>query len=157
MIGKYVGYKEATKSYTAIKYNIDNKPTSKQLQRMKYVAQNSFDVMRKSMGAPVGISSFFRSEELNKKIGGSGNSFHVIGAAYDADADLFPNPEITNKKIFDFLRNNTQFTELIWEFGDKNEPDWVHCALVKGREEEKEVLRAYKDKNGRTRYKKFDL
>ena len=53
------------------------------------------------------------------------------------------------------IKNNIDYTELIWEFGNEDKPDWVHVAITKGREQEKNAKIAYRE-DGKTKYKKWD-
>ena len=62
---------------------------------------------------------------------------------------------VSNTDIFYFIKENLGFTELIWEFGDNDKPDWVHVAIAKGREQEKNAKIAYRIE-GKTKYKKWD-
>ena len=143
---------ELTRSESAKRRGISNQPTEAHIENMKYLAEKVFQPIRNHFGAPIRISSGYRSAALNKAIKGSTTSFHSIGAAIDIDND---GTSITNKQIFDFIKDNLEYTELIWEFGTKSNPDWVHVAIVKGREKEKETLEAYRVK-GRTLYRKYN-
>lgn len=124
-------------SDTAKRRGINNSPTPQHLENIKYLAEKVFQPIRDHFKSSIHISSGYRSKKLNEAIGGSFSSFHSLGCAMDIDND---NTEISNKQIFDFIRTKLDFTELIWEFGDKNNADWVHVAIVKGREKEKEIL-----------------
>ena len=148
-ISQFVSYKEAIKSQTAERKGIDNQPDTEQTENMKYVAVNVFDKVRVAMGVPLTVSSFFRSPKLNKAIGGSPTSEHMEGCAIDID---HPN---LNKKIFEYIRENLNFSQLIWEFGDEASPAWVHVSLRKEGENKKQVLIAYKDTKGKTKYKPY--
>lgn len=148
-ISDNISYTEATKSRTAVKYKINNDPNKATLKRMKYVAENVFEPLREHFEVPIAVTSFFRSEELNKKIGGSSTSEHVYGSAIDLDADVFG--LITNRQIFNYIKDNLKFNQLIWEFGDDKEPAWVHVSLKRSNNKQ-EVLKAYKEKDWRGRY-----
>jgi hypothetical protein len=155
-ISKHITFAEATKSQTAIRHGIDNYPSEFQLKNMKMVAEKCFEPLREHHGKPIGISSFLRSSALNSKIGGSKTSQHLCGAfsgieegAIDIDADIFNNG-ITNAEVFHFLKNNVEFDQLIWEFGDENNPSWVHVSFRKGANR-KMLLMAYKTNSG-TKY-----
>ncbi|MCG8477050.1 MAG: D-Ala-D-Ala carboxypeptidase family metallohydrolase, partial [Cytophagales bacterium] len=103
-----------------------------------------FEPLRARFNRPIGISSFFRSAELNKKIGGSSRSQHCSPdgqAAMDIDADIFGG--IENREIFEFIRDELPFDQLIWEFGDGSNPDWVHVSL-KSTDNRKQILKAVK-------------
>jgi hypothetical protein len=139
---------EMVRSESAKRHNISNQPTPQHLENMRYLAEKIFQPIRDHFRFQILISSGYRSAALNKKIGGSNSSFHSKGCAIDIDND---NTLITNKQIFEFIKENLEFTELIWEKGSDTNPAWVHVAIVKGREKEKEIL---KTKDGKT-YTKF--
>jgi hypothetical protein len=91
---------------------------------MKLVANKCFEPMRKWYMRPLTVSSFYRSAELNKAIGGSKTSQHVTGEAIDIDTAN--NAE--NKKLFDWAKEYLIFDQLIWEYGDESGPSWVHIS-----------------------------
>ena len=126
-ISEHISYDEATKSQTATRNGIENIPSGEEMARMKIVANECFEPVRAWHGKPIAISSFFRSYDLNEEIGGSETSDHVKGCAIDMDADVFNNG-VTNKEIFDWCRANLEFDQLIWEFGTKDNPAWVHIS-----------------------------
>lgn len=148
-ISNNITWAEATKSNTAIKRGIDNSPDEEQLARMKKLAENIFQPLREHFGVSIGISSFFRSAELNQAIGGAKSSQHMTGEAMDIDADIYG--KLTNKVIFDWIVENVDFDTIIWEFGNNDEPAWVHVSYVEGNNR-KRKLKAYKDANGKTQY-----
>ena len=119
-ISRHVSYKEATHSETAIKHNITNVPTEKELVNMRLVAEKCFEPLREWYGKPIRVNSFFRSKELNIKVGGSKNSQHVIGQAMDISAGS----KEENKKLFDWCKDNLDFDQLIWEYGGT----WIHIS-----------------------------
>ena len=154
-LSQYLSYTEATRSQTAVRKGIINKPGSKELSAMKYIAAMVFDKVREYIGGPLFASSFFRSPKLNEAIGGSTTSQHCKGEAIDIDADYFG--VSNNRDIFFYILMNLPFDQLIWEFGDDEHPAWVHVSLKRTCTNRGQVLRAYKGKNGITRYKPFDL
>lgn len=156
-ISDHISYTEATKSRTAVKYGIDNKPTEKEMENMKAIAEAVFEPLREYFGVPISVTSFYRSKELNSKLGGSSTSQHCKGEAMDLDADVFG--MITNRQIFNYIKDNLDFDQLIWEFGDKKDPAWVHVSFKKNGGNRKQILVAYREKSfGRTRtkYKLYD-
>ena len=148
MVSKNISYKEATHSTTAKRLGIDNTPDSEQFSNMIYVAENVFQPIREHFNTLIYISSFFRSEALNKAIKGSINSTHKKGEAMDLDADVYGG--VTNAEIFNYIKDNLEFDQLIWEFGTDEEPAWVHVSLSK-RTNRNQILKAYKV-NGKTKY-----
>lgn len=128
-ISTHISYSEATKSDTAIRFGIDNNPTEEQLKKMKLLAEKVFEPTRSHFGnKSIRITSFFRSSELNKKVGGSATSQHCHGEAMDIDND---GSTPANKEIFDYIKDNLDFDQLIWEAGNDSNPDWVHVSYKK--------------------------
>jgi D-alanyl-D-alanine dipeptidase len=147
-ISKHISYKEATASQTAVRKGIDNTPNEYQLQNMKLVAEKIFEPLREHFKRPIAINSFFRSQKLNKAIGGATGSQHTQGRAIDIDDTL---GGVTNKQMFNWIKDNLDFDQLIWEFGNDSNPDWVHVSYVSENENRRRVLKALK-KNGKTIY-----
>ena len=154
-LSKNLSLSEVTKSNTALRKGIDNNPTEAHIENLKYVAEKVFQPIRDHFGVPIYISSGYRSQALNEAIGGSTRSFHSHGMALDLDQDG-RNKGVSNADVFFFIKDCLSYTELIWEFGDENNPNWVHVAIAPGREEEKNTKIARKV-NGKTIYSKFDI
>ena len=91
---------------------------------------------------------FFRSEDLNKAIGGSSKSQHCDGCALDID-DTFGHK--TNAQMFYYIKDNLDFDQLIWEFGDDSNPAWVHVSYISHDENRARCLKAFRQ-NGKTSY-----
>lgn len=154
-ISKYFTYAEATKSQTAVRKGVDNIPDEHQLESMKYLALNILDKVRDFIGNALATTSFFRAPLLNISIGGSRTSQHCKGEAADIDCDVFGYG--TNSEVFYYIRDNFIFDQLIWEFGDKNNPAWVHVSVKASGNNRGEVLRVYLTPEGEKRYVLFDL
>ena len=149
MISKHISDKESVYSRTAIRLDIDNVPTKEHLANMVELAENIFEPLRAYVGGPIKINSFYRSPELNKAIGGSTRSQHCHGQAIDID-DTFG--RMTNAEMYDFIKEHLDFDQIIWEFGNDNNPDWVHVSYVSPEQNRNRCLQAYKEK-GKTNYK----
>ncbi len=121
---------EITRSDTAKRHGIDNTPTAEHLENFKLLADKVFEPIREHFGVPIFISSGYRSKALNQFIKGSSSSQHCKGQAIDIDMDG-SNGEVTNRMVFDFIKNKLDFDQLIWEFGTDFNPDWVHVSFVK--------------------------
>ena len=147
-ISKHVSYKEGVKSNTATRLGIDNTPNSYHLSNMGILADNLFEPLRKWVGGPIKINSFYRSPELNTAIGGSTSSQHCQGRAVDLD-DTFGHK--TNAQMFYYIKDNLDFDQIIWEYGDDLNPDWVHVSYVSESENRARALRA-KREDGKTTY-----
>ena len=149
MISKHVSYKEGVYSNTAIRRGIDNTPNDEQLNNMELVANEVFEPLRDWVDGPIKINSFFRSPDLNTAIGGSHKSQHCKGQAIDID-DVFN--KATNAEMYHFIKENLDFDQIIWEFGDDDNPDWVHVSYVSEDDNRRRCLQAYKE-NNKTKYK----
>ena len=149
-LSKNLTLAEVTKSTTAKRLGIDNTPDEWTTENLRQVAINVFQPLRSAFGTPIYVSSGYRSAELNTAIGGSRRSQHVEGRALDLDADVYGG--CTNSQIFNWIKENLDFDQLIWEFGDDDNPDWVHVSYVYDGINRKRCLRACRDDNGKTYY-----
>jgi len=148
MISKHISEKEATKSVTALRLGIDNTPDGDTLNNMKLVAEKVFEPLREWVGGAIKINSFYRSPALNEAIGGSTRSQHCKGQAMDID-DIYGHK--TNKEMFDWIKENLSFDQMIWEFGTSENPDWVHVSYVNEEKNRNRILKAVRD-DGKTKY-----
>ena len=148
MISEHISYKEGVYSITATRKGIDNTPNDEQLKNMELIADEIFEPLRTYVGGPIKINSFFRCPELNTAIGGSSKSQHCQGQAIDLD-DTFG--KATNAEMYHFIREKLNFDQLIWEFGDDDNPDWIHVSYVSEEDNRNRCLKAYRE-NGKTRY-----
>lgn len=152
-LSKNLNLAEVTRSETAKRRKIDNAPTDEHIENLRILAANIFQPMRDHFGKAIYISSGYRSEALNKAIKGSKTSQHCKGEALDIDNDN-ANNGVTNRDIFEFIRDNLKFDQLINEFPVKGNPSWVHVSYSKT-QQRNQVLKAYKDSRNITRYKKL--
>lgn len=139
---------EAERSYFANKFNIDNTCPDHYYANLKAVAENILEPIRSKFKVPFTPNSWYRSEALNKRIGGSKYSQHLKGQAVDIEV-----PGVNNYDLFQWIGNELEFDQLILEFynPEVKGSGWVHVSysLEKNR---KQVLRAYKE-GRRTKYK----
>ena len=143
---------EVTKSSTAKRLGIDNTPTAEHLANLKLVAEKIFQPIREHFQKPINVSSGYRSKTLNDATpGSSATSQHCTGEALDLDQDSMTTG-ITNKMVFEYIKNNLNFDQLIWEFGDDNNPDWVHVSYESTGRQRKQILKAVRV-NGKAVYK----
>ena len=147
-ITKHVTYAEATQTNTGL----ENIPSGMQMENIKLLCEKVFEPLREWVNAPIKINSIFRSPRVNNAIGGSKNSQHMAmdGCAMDID-DTFGHK--TNKEMFEWIKVNLTFDQLIYEFGDETNPAWIHVSYRK-HGNRKQVLRA-KKVNGKTVYSKM--
>lgn len=145
-ISKYLTYEEVIKSPTAKRLGIDNIPNEEQIENIRYTAQEIFDPVREYVGGPLLASSFFRSKALNDATpGSSATSQHMTGEAVDIDADAYQYG--TNLSIFNFIKDQLEYDQLICEFPDEfGTPSWVHVSKKRVGKNRKEVLVKLKSK-----------
>ena len=145
-LSKNFALSEITHSNTAKRLGIENEPTEKHLQNMQHLVDNLIQPLRDSIG-PIRISSGYRSPSLNRAIGGSSRSQHSKAEALDLQ--FWSEGKMNNKVIYDWiLDSGLEFDQMINEF----DFSWIHISLKKN-SNRKQVLEAYKDKDGDTAYR----
>ena len=142
-LSKHVTLSEFQDSSTATTHGINNKMSESQIASAKLLCENVFEPLRSYLNTPIKISSGFRSVQLNKMIKGSSTSQHTKGEAMDIKIDA---------KGFHFIKDKLDFDQLIWEFGNDENPQWVHVSFSS--KNRKQVLKATK-KNGKTIYSNY--
>jgi hypothetical protein len=150
-ISKNLTLAEVIRSETAKRRGINNMPTPQHIENFRKLAENVFQPIRDHFGVPIHISSGYRSAALNKAVKGSASSQHCKGEAIDIDMD---HTSITNKQVFDFIKENLIFDQLIWEFGTDANPDWIHVSYSTTLKQRKQILKAVKIANA-TKYLTF--
>jgi len=150
-LSKNLSLAEVTRSETAKRRGVSNMPTEAHIANFKLLAEKVFQPIRDHFGGPIHISSGYRSAALNKAIGGAASSQHCTGEAIDIDMD---GTAITNAEIFNYIKDNLEFDQLIWEFGTDTNPDWVHVSYESTGKQRKQILKAIK-KGGATSYLPF--
>jgi zinc D-Ala-D-Ala carboxypeptidase len=154
LLSENLSLSEVTKSNTAKRLGIDNNPTPEHLENLKLVAKHIFQPIREHFKKPINVSSGYRSKALNDATPGSSpTSQHCTGEALDLDQDEM-NTGITNKMVFEFIKNNLNFDQLIYEFGNDQNPDWVHVSYESTGRQRKQILKAVRV-NGKTTYKPY--
>ena len=147
-LSKNLSLAEVIRSETAKRKGVSNMPTEAHIENFKLLAEKVFQSIRDHFGGPIHISSGYRSAALNKAIGGAASSQHCTGEAIDIDMD---GTAITNAEIFNYIKDNLEFDQLIWEFGTDTNPDWVHVSYESTGKQRKQILKAVR-KGGATSY-----
>lgn len=111
---------ELTKSSTASRYHIDNTPSAEIIQNLQYGVDMVLDPLRRLYGKPIIITSGYRSQELNKKVGGVANSWHTQGNA----ADIHVSSLTEATKIFSNLQKITSVDTALFEHSTAGQ--WLH-------------------------------
>ncbi|MGV8130732.1 MAG: D-Ala-D-Ala carboxypeptidase family metallohydrolase [Candidatus Pacearchaeota archaeon] len=127
-ISAHITYKEAVYSFKASQMGLINVPNDEQLANMKLVAEMCFEPIRLWYNRPLKINSFFRSPEVNKAVNGSPTSDHMKGCSIDFTA---VSPE-ENLKIFNFIKENIIYDQVIAEGCEGNGCEWIHISYRKG-------------------------
>ncbi|CAB4141706.1 Peptidase M15A, C-terminal [uncultured Caudovirales phage] len=152
-LSQHLDLSEVIRSESAKRNGISNMPLPQHIENFKLLAEKVFEPVRVHFGCPIHISSGYRSIELNSAIKGSLTSQHCTGEAIDIDMDGSPSG-VTNKMIFDYIKDNLVFDQLIYEFGDSKNPDWVHVSYAANGKNRKQVLKAVRA-NGKTIYQNY--
>lgn len=109
-----------TVSQTAIRKGIDNLPTKDEVTNLRRLHKNVLVPIKEKTGAQIIVTSGFRSEALNRAIGGAKSSQHVKGQAADIIAT-----NMTPLELYERIKSaGIIFDQLIEEFGQ-----WVHVSL----------------------------
>tara|TARA_R110000737_G_scaffold18628_1_gene36658 strand:+ start:1468 stop:1923 length:456 start_codon:yes stop_codon:yes gene_type:complete len=141
---------EIERSNTAKRLGISNEMSEKHLANMTKLLDNIIQPLRESLG-PIRISSGYRGQDLNRAIGGSRKSQHCKGQALDIQ--FWQDGKMMNELIYEYiLDSNIEFDQMINEF----DFSWIHISLV-GVDNRNQVLEAYKDEDGDTKYKYADV
>jgi hypothetical protein len=152
-LSEHLDLSEVIRSESAKRNGISNMPTEQHIANLKLLAEKIFQPIRNNFRCPIHISSAYRSIELNRAVKGSLTSQHCTGEAIDVDMDGTPNG-VTNKMVFNYIKDNLEFDQLIWEFGTNDNPDWVHVSYESTGKQRKQVLKAIRV-NGSTQYKTY--
>lgn len=145
-LSKNFALSEITHSNTAKRLGIENEPTETHLQNMQHLVDNLLQPLRDAVG-PIRVSSGYRNPSLNRAIGGSRSSQHCKGEALDLQ--FWEMGKMNNKVIYDWiLQSGLEFDQMINEFDFA----WIHISL-KVEDNRKQVLEAYKDEDGDTKYR----
>ena len=141
-LSEHVTVEEFTSSDASIRHGIPNIMDSSQTQKAKDLCENVFEPIRAYVGKPIRINSGFRSLAVNKRVGGASNSQHTKGEAMDL--------ELHDKNLFEWILDNIEFDQAIYEFGNDLQAGWFHISYRKGNNR-KQALRAIKVAN-KTQY-----
>jgi hypothetical protein len=153
-ISEHLDLSEVIRSETAKRHGISNMPTEEHIANFKLLAENVFEKVRNNFRCPIHISSGYRSKELNAcTLGASPTSQHSTGEAIDIDMDGSANG-VTNTMVFNYIKDNLEFDQLIWEFGTSENPDWVHVSYESTGKQRKQILKATRI-NGKPHYSPF--
>ena len=119
---------ELTKSSTADRLHIDNKPDETQLRKLKELCENVLQPIRDKINKPIYINSGFRCLELNKAVRGVPSSQHRLGEAADIDTRSYQG----NKELFILLEEMSKNGEIEFDqLIDEYNYNWIHISYRK--------------------------
>ncbi len=148
-ISKHLTLEELCNSEIAKKLGIVNAPNQLQIENLKTLALKVYEPVREHFGVEINISSGYRIMNLNQAINGSITSQHCSGEAIDID---MKGDKVTNAQVFHWIKDNLKYDQLIWEFGDNKNPNWIHVSYCK--DNRQQTLRTSKV-DGITKIQKF--
>ena len=120
---------------TRTRFALDNTPTPQVVENLRTLCEKVLQPLRDAVG-PVNVTSGYRSKLVNEAVHGARNSDHLYGYAADLQS-----PDGDHRKIYDWLKNNAMFSQLIYEFGNDKQPQWVHVSY-NPKDLKREILRA---------------
>ena len=118
---KYFTIAELCASGTATARGIDNTPGAEAVANLTNLVNYLLDPLREMYGKPIRVNSGYRCPKLNSAVGGSATSEHRYGMAADIDAGS----KAENKKLFELIKNNFEYGQLI----DERDYAWVHVSF----------------------------
>jgi len=141
-LSEHFNLNEFTISQTATRKGIDNTPPEPVIERLRMLAATLERVRGLLGNSPIRISSGYRSKELNRAIGSSDSSAHVLGYAVDFTCPIFGTPKEVANEI---AKSAIKFDQIIYE------GTWIHLSVDP--RNRREVLTAT-FKNGKAYYSK---
>jgi zinc D-Ala-D-Ala carboxypeptidase len=119
---------EFLESQTARRHGISEQfnPSKEVVENLRLLCVNVLQPLRDKSGS-IKISSGYRCKRVNDIVKGSATSEHMTGQAADIQGLQMSNSELF--KLIQALK--LPFNQLIWEFGTKQSPAWVHVSFNK--------------------------
>ena len=149
-ITEHFSFKELTRSESARRAGIENKPSSAEMDNIYYTAQQ-LEKIRAYVGRGIIVTSCFRNERVNKLVGGSPTSAHRFGLAADCDAIGLTSLAFAKEIIKMRDEGKIKFDQLILEFPERGNGAWVHIGFRRNSTMRNQIMTATK-KNGKTVY-----
>ncbi len=147
-LSRHFYLEELTKSQTAVRLGLNNKPGQKEIDNLVLLCENVLEPIRLAWRKPVSISSGYRSPDVNQAVGGSRTSQHCFGMA--ADIEIIG---VDNCDLCRWIQQNLEYDQLILEFHNHAEganSGWVHVSYNKDGNRMQNITAS--KVGGRTRY-----
>lgn len=149
-ITEHFSLKELTRSETARRLGFQNVPSAAEMANIQYTAEQ-LEKIRAYVGRGIVVTSCFRSERVNKAVGGSPTSAHRFGLAADCDAIGLTSLAFAKEIIKMRDEGKIKFDQLILEFPERGDGAWVHVGFRRNNPMRNQIMTATK-KGGKTVY-----
>lgn len=134
---KNFSYDELIASATAKRLGIDNTPTSEEKEKLRRLAIEVLQPIRDAWRGVIVVNSGYRSEALNKAVGGVKTSQHRLGEA----ADIKVGGRDKNKKLFNAIYKLISTGKLkVGQLIDEYNYQWIHVSLPRKNKENNQIL-----------------
>ena len=142
---KNFSFEEMCSSNAAARNGLKNRPKTQEEEatvkaNLKALCTEVLQPLRNYLKRKVMVSSGYRTEEVNKLVGGVQKSQHLVGEAADLRVDSTEHL----LKMMHFIMDETDFDQLIWE-KSKSGRQWVHVSHKREGVNRHQVLNAKKE------------
>lgn len=121
------------KELTVTSSKLSNTPNAEEICRLRVLCEKVLQPTRDAYGKAIKVNSGFRSDLVNKEVGGVSTSQHRLGEA----ADITAGSKTENKKLFDIIKASGEFDQLIIEY----DYSWIHVSYTTKRKLRKQILK----------------
>ena len=134
---KNFSYDELIASATAKRLGLDNTPTPEEKEKLRQLAEDILQPIRDAWKSPIVVTSGYRSEAVNKAVGGVSNSQHQFGEA----ADIKVGGKDRNRKLFNFIYKLISKGDIkVGQLIDEYSYSWIHISLPRKGKENNQIL-----------------
>ena len=134
---KNFSYDELIASATAKRLGLDNTPSPEEKEKLRKLAEDILQPIRDRWRSPIVVNSAYRSEAVNKAVGGVPNSQHRLGEA----ADIKVGGKDRNKKLFKAIYNMISKGEIkVGQLIDEYNYQWIHVSLPRTNKPNNQIL-----------------
>lgn len=123
---------ELTASQTATRRGYDNTPTPEVIEALRRLCVNVLEPVRQLLCVPIFVNSGYRSQQVNRVVGGTSKSQHCKGEAADLSFK-----GLSVQEAFERMKaSEIIFDQLI------SEGTWLHISFTNQRPNRRQCLRA---------------
>lgn len=120
---------ELYRSSTADRLKLDNFPSPVVQQNLRKLAEQILQPIRDAYKHPITVTSGYRSAAVNKAVGGAKTSQHLTGCAADIKCQHTSKAYLFRLILRMIREGKITVGQLIWEYGNADEPSWIHVSL----------------------------